>query len=431
MSTLDRIEFVQRRSRIAERLNLRHLDRVMLAATIGLVACSVLTLATATRHDVPGEPLYFALRQGLYALAGLGLLIAVSGLDYSRLREVRVTIYTAMIGSIVAVLLVGAAVRGSHRWIELPYFRFQPSELAKVLLVVSLAAFAYERIRRPAGIRHTLSLLGLGLAPAALVFLQPDLGTGLVLVAVTLAVLFLAVVPWQHFLAIAAAGVALAAGALAAGPLVGVEVLQGYQEERLTSFLHPSEDPADSSYQVNQSVIAVGSGERTGRGDEATQSELLFLPERHTDFIFAVIGERFGFLGAAAVIALYAALLWRGLRTMSLARSFYGTLIAGGIVAMLAFQLLVNVGMNIGIMPVAGIPLPLVSYGGSSVLGTFLAVALLESIHVQAARARTLSAPSTRSATFGPLTAVTEDGHHRQRQGRRGRGRRTRVSAKT
>jgi rod shape determining protein RodA len=426
METLDRMTFVPRRSRVAAWLQLAYLDRVMLAAALGLIAFSLLTLATATRHDVPGEPLHFALRQGAYALLGIALMIAVSRLDYQRLREVRMTIYTAMIGSIAVVLLLGAAIRGSHRWIELPYLRFQPSELAKILLVVSLAAFAYERARRPVGFRHTLRLLGLGLAPAGLVFLQPDLGTGIVLGAATLAVLFLAAVPWQHFAAIAAAGAVLGAGALLAAPAVGVEVLQGYQEERLTSFLHPSDDPADSSYQVNQSVIAVGSGEETGRGDEATQSELLFLPERHTDFIFAVIGERFGFLGAGLVIALYAMLLWRALRTMSLARSFYGTLIAGGIAAMLAFQLLVNAGMNLGIMPVAGIPLPLVSYGGSSVLASLLAVGLLQSIHVQAARARTLSVPSMRSATFGPLTAVPGTTQHPPRQGRR-----RRASAKT
>jgi rod shape determining protein RodA len=418
--------FVPRRSRVAKWLQLAHLDRVMLAAALGLIAFGLLTLATATRHDVPGEPLYFALRQGVYALLGVALMIAVARLDYQRLREVRVTIYTAMIGSIAAVLLLGAAIRGSHRWIELPYLRFQPAELAKVLLVVSLAAFAYERARRPVGFRHTLGLLGLGLAPALLVFLQPDLGTGIVLVAATLAVLFLAAVPWRHFAAIAAAGALLGGGALLAAPAVGVEVLQGYQEERLISFLHPSDDPADSSYQVNQSVIAVGSGEETGRGDEATQSELLFLPERHTDFIFAVIGERFGFLGAGLVIALYAVLLWRALRTMSLARSFYGTLIAGGIAAMLAFQLLVNAGMNLGIMPIAGIPLPLVSYGGSSVLASLLAVGLLQSIHVQAARARTLSVPLVRSATFGPLTAVPGTAQHPPRQGRR-----RRASAKT
>jgi rod shape determining protein RodA len=384
MEALKPLTVAPRRSRLAERLGLQYVDRVMLGASIGLIVFSVFTLASATRQDVPGEPLYFASRQGLYGVAGIAVMIAVCRLDYSRLRDLRVSIYTAMIGLIVAVFLVGTAVRGSDRWIELPYFRFQPAELAKVLLVVSLAAFAYNRARRPSGLRATLALLGLGLLPATLIFLQPDLGTGIVLVAATLAVLFIAGVPWQHFALVGAAGAVLAAGAFAAGPAVGVNVLQGYQQDRLTAFLHPSEDPSDSSYQVNQAVIAVGSGEESGRGDEATQSGLLFLPERHTDFVFAVIGERYGFLGAALVVALYTLLLWRGLRVMTLSTSFYGTLIAAGIVTMLAFQSVVNVGMNLGLMPVTGIPLPLMSYGGSSVVGTFLALGLLQSIYAQA-----------------------------------------------
>ncbi len=383
MEAIKPLTVAPRRSSLADRLGLPYMDRLMLGASIGLIGFSVFTLASATREDVPGQPLYFAGRQGLYAVAGIALMVAVCRLDYSRLRDLRVSLYTAMIGSIVAVLLIGSAVRGSNRWIELPYFRFQPAELAKVLLVIALAAFAYDRARRPWSPRHTVALLGLGLAPAVLVFLQPDLGTGIVLATATLAVLFVAGVPWQHFAAIGAVGAVLAAAAFAAGPAVGVNVLQGYQEDRLTAFLHPSDDPSDSSYQVNQAVIAVGSGEKSGRGDEATQSGLLFLPERHTDFVFAVIGERYGFLGAASVIALYALLLWRGMRVLMLSRSFYGTLIAAGIIAILGFQIVVNVGMNLGLMPVTGIPLPLMSYGGSSVLGTFLALGLLQSIYVQ------------------------------------------------
>ena len=160
---------------------------------------------------------------------------------------------------------------------------------------------------------------------------------------------------------IAAAAVTFA---LVVAPAAGVPLLRGYQEERLTSFLNPSDDPGDASYQINQSKIAVGSGGKTGRGDQSTQTELEFLPERHTDFIFAVIGERFGFLGAAFVLSLYALLLWRTLRIASLSKNLYGTLIAGGLAAMLLFQILVNVGMNLGIMPVTGITLPLMSYRG-------------------------------------------------------------------
>jgi rod shape determining protein RodA len=286
------------------------------------------------------------------------------------------------------VLLVGTAVRGSNRWIDLPLFQFQPSELAKVLLCVSLSAFVYERVRRPFGLPQTLALLALGLVPAGLVFLQPDLGTGIVLVAITLTILFVSGIPWQHFAALGAAAALLAGGAYLGGAALGVHPLEGYQQDRLTSFLHPSDDPSDGSYQVNQAIIAVGSGEKSGRGDDATQTELLFLPERHTDFIFAVIGERFGFLGAAFLVFLYAVLFWRAIRVMRIATSYYGVMIAGGIVAMLAFQAIINVGMNLGLMPVTGITLPLISYGGSSVLGTFLALGVLQAIHAGYARGR-------------------------------------------
>jgi rod shape determining protein RodA len=376
------------RSRVLELLNLRNLDGIMLAAAVGLMAFSVFTLESASRHEIAADPHYFVVRQSLYGLIGIALMIGISHIDYTRLRELRVSIYAVMVGSIALVLLIGTAVRGSNRWIDLPLFQFQPSELAKVLLCVSLSAFVYERVRRPFGLRQTVGLLAVGLLPAGLVFLQPDLGTGIVLVAITLTILFVSGIPWQHFAAIGAAAALLAGGAYLGGQALGVHPLQGYQQDRLTSFLHPSNDPRDGSYQVNQAIIAVGSGEKSGRGDDATQTELLFLPERHTDFIFAVIGERFGFLGAAFLVFLYALLFWRAIRVMRIATSYFGVLIAGGIVAMLAFQAVINLGMNLGLMPVTGITLPLISYGGSSVLGTFLALGLLQAIHAHSARGR-------------------------------------------
>jgi rod shape determining protein RodA len=373
------------RGRIGERLGLAYFDAWLLAAGLGLIAFSIFTLAVATPDAVQGQPLYFAIRQSLYAAVGIVLMLAVARIDYSRFREIRVGIYSLMIASIVLVLMFGAAARGSRRWIELPYFRFQPSELAKLLLVVAIAAFVIERVRRGTPMRQTLRILALGLAPAALVFLQPDLGTGIVLVVVTLTILFLAGVPWRHFAVIGGLAAIAVSFVLVIAPAAGLpSPLHGYQQDRLTAFLHPSNDPSDASYQVNQSVTAIGSGEKAGRGDNSTQTELLFLPERHTDFIFAVVGERFGFLGAALVLSLYALLIWRMLRILTLSKNLYGTLIAGGIAAMLMFQILVNVGMTLGVMPVTGITLPLMSYGGSSVIATFLALGLLQSIHVQA-----------------------------------------------
>ena len=373
-----------RRVSLGERFSLPYLDGYMLAAAIGLIAFSAFTLALATSDDIKGQPLYFTFRQSLYGLVGVALMFAVSRVDYSRFRELRVGIYTAMLVSIFVVFLFGTAARGSNRWIELPYFRFQPSELAKVLLIVSLAAFVLERMERGADLRQTFRLLALGLVPAGLVFLQPDLGTGTVLMVITFAVLFVAGVSWKHFAAVGAVAAVVATLALVVAPALGMPILRGYQQERLTSFLNPSDDPTDSSYQINQSVITTASGGKTGRGEASTQNELEFLPERHTDFIFAVIGERFGFMGAAFVLSLYALLIWRALRLLTLSKNFYGTLIVGGISAMLLFQIFVNVGMNLGMMPVTGITLPLMSYGGSSVLVTFMAIGLLQSIHVQA-----------------------------------------------
>jgi rod shape determining protein RodA len=189
---------------------------------------------------------------------------------------------------------------------------------------------------------------------------------------------------WTHFAALGGLCVAAVALVLVAAPAVGVEVLKPYQVDRLTAFLHPTDNPREQGYQINQSLTAVGSGGKTGRGDEATQTRLDFLPEHHTDFIFSVLGEEFGFVGAALVLSLFALLIWRSLRILTMSKNLYGALIAGAITAMLMFQIFVNVGMTIGIMPITGVPLPLLSYGGSSVLVTFMALGLLQSIHAQA-----------------------------------------------
>ena len=376
--------FEQPRPSLLSRIGFGKLDPLLLVAGIGLIAFSIYTLGVATQEDVPGDPYYYAVRQSIYAVTGIALMLAVARVDYSRFRELRVGIYTAMVASICLVFVFAEATRGTRAWIELPFFTFQPSELGKVLLIVSLAAFALDTARRSSEARRTIRLLALGFFPAGLVLLQPDLGTALVYGAVTLAIMFLAGVRWTHFAIMGATAAGLAVVALVIAPAVGVPVLKDYQEDRLTAFLHPSDDPADSSYQINQSLIAVGSGGKTGRGDDATQTSKGFLPERHTDFIFAVVGERFGFVGAAFLLSLYALLIWRALRILTLSKNFFGSLIAGGIAAMLMFHVLVNVGMNIGVMPITGIPLPLMSSGGSSVIATFLALGLLQSIYVQA-----------------------------------------------
>jgi rod shape determining protein RodA len=369
---------------LAERLGLPYMDGTMALSALALVAISVFTLGQATLHDVPGDPYYYADRQAIYAVLGLVGMYALARIDYSRFRELRVGIYTFLCASIALIFVFGFAARGSRRAFELPLFSFQPSELGKVLLVLALAGFVIDGARKGSEVKRTVRYLCLGLAPAALVFLQPDLGTALVFGAITLAVMYVGGVRWTHFAVIGAALVTLTVAVLVVAPAVGTPILKGYQQQRLTSFLHPSADPANAGYQQNQAKIAIGSGQMTGRGNRATQTRLDFVPERHTDFIFAVIGERYGFAGAALVLSLYALLIWRALRTVTLSKNSYGTLVAGGIAAMLLFQVFVNVGMNLGIMPITGIPLPLMSYGGSSVLATLLAVGVLQSIHMQA-----------------------------------------------
>jgi rod shape determining protein RodA len=372
------------RAGIAERLGLAHIDWPLTIAAVGLVAFSIFALGQATLHDVPGSPHYYVDRQAIYAVLGLIGMVLLARIDYSRFRELRVGIYTFLCASVALVFVFGFAARGSRRAFELPFFSFQPSELGKLLLVLALAGFVIDGARRGSPVQRTVRYLCLGLAPAALVFLQPDLGTSMVLVVATLAVMYFGGVPWTHFAVIGGTLVALIALVLVVAPAVGTPILKGYQEERLTSFMNPHEHERGAGYQQNQSVTAIGSGQVTGRGDRATQTRLDFVPERHTDFIFAVIGERYGFMGAAFVLSLYALLFWRALRIVTLSKNSYGILVAGGIAVSLLFQVFVNVGMNLGIMPITGIPLPLMSYGGSSVLATFLAVGVLQSINIQA-----------------------------------------------
>ena len=371
------------------------LDPLLLLASLGLVACSIVALKGATQSDVAGDPNYYVTRQAIYAGVGLVLMYAFSRLDYSRLRELRYPIYGVMLGLIALVLVIATATRGAHSWIALPFFNFQPSELGKVLLIVALAGFLVDRMRRM-GRDTTARIMLLGLIPTMVVMAEPDLGSAMVYVAGTLALLFVAGAPWRHFAALGALIAVAITLVLVVAPMAGVDVLKPYQVDRLTSFLHPSANPGDESYQQQQALIAMGSGEKTGRGvANATQTSLNFLPEHHTDFIFAVIGETFGFAGCALVLSLYALLIWRGLHILTIAKNLYGALIAGGITVMLLFQLFVNIGMNVGIMPITGVTAPLLSFGGSSMLATFIALGLLHSVHAQARETSELKGRAT------------------------------------
>jgi rod shape determining protein RodA len=360
-------------------------DPLLLLATLGLVVISVIAIGGSTRNDIAGAPNYFANRQIGYAVVGTILMIAISRFDYSRLREFKLGIYGLMIALNILPLLLAAATRGARSWIALPFFRFQPSELGKVLLIVALAGFIVDRYRRLGERETTARLMLLALGPAALVMVQPDLGSASVYVVAALVMLFIAGTPGRHVASLIGLFAVSIVLALAIAPAVGVHVLKPYQIDRLTGFLSPSGDTNETTYQLNQSKIAIGSGEKTGRGlERSTQTGLNFLPEHHTDFIFSVVGERWGFAGAALVLSLYALLVWRTLRLLTMAKNLFGTLIAAGILAMLMYQLCVNVGMTIGIMPITGVTLPLMSYGGASYLTTFIALGLLQAIHIQA-----------------------------------------------
>ncbi len=371
----------QEESRTAPRLPL---DPLLTLAVIGLGLCSVVTLKTVTSGLVPGQPGYYVDRQTVYLLVGAVAMLVLARIDYALLRRFKVAIYAALLLSILAVLGLGHGANGAQRAISFPFFSFQASELGKVLLILALAAFVVDRSRRLRERDTTARVMLAAFIPAMLVIAQPDLGSGMVYVLIAVMMLFVAGVPWRHLMALAALAATAIALVLVIAPAAGVHVLHPFQEQRLTAFLHPSSDPQKQGYQQQESKIAIGSGQKAGRDALTAEHELNFVPENDTDFIFAAVGERYGFIGAALVLSLYALLIWRTLRILTMAKDLFGALVAGGVVAMLMFQVFVNVGMAIGIMPITGVTLPLMSYGGSSVITTLLAVGLLQSIYVQA-----------------------------------------------
>jgi rod shape determining protein RodA len=324
-------------------------------------------------------------------------MFCVSRIDYALLRRARTPIYLTLMLSILAVLALGhKTTLGAQRAINLPLFSFQASELGKVLLILALSAFVVDHSRALRDLDTTARVMLTALIPAMFVIAQPDLGSGLVYMVIAFTLLFVAGTSWRHLAGLLALVVATVAFVLALAPAVGVHVLKPYQVQRLTAFIHPSSNikeiresesktgEPNPLYQLEEAKIAIGSGQKTGRGVNASQIKLNFVPEGDTDFIFAAVGEQYGFLGAALVLSLYALLIWRTLRILTMAKDLFGSLVAGGVVAMIMFQVFVNVGMTIGIMPITGITLPLMSYGGSSIIATLLAVGLLQSIYLQA-----------------------------------------------
>ena len=358
------------------------LDWLLVLAVAAITGFSLFVIGRSTEDDVLGDPRFYLDRQILFVVLGVLAMAVAMRVNLDHVSRWAWALWVGLLASLAIVFAAGEATRGSNRWIDIGPLSLQPSEFGKVLLMVTLAGIALQRIESVGAIRFTLLLTGVAAVPAAVVFLQPDLGTALVYAVVLAAILFLVGVPWTHFAVFGTLLAMLILSVLWMLPATGVEVLEDYQVERLTAFVGAERDTSDAGYQLDQSKTAIGSGGTLGKGpDGATQANNDFLPEHHTDFIFAVTSEMFGFAGGGLLILLYALILWRGLRTMARASSQVDMLVAGAILAMLGFQVFVNIGMTVGIMPITGIPLPLMSYGGSQTLTTFIAVGLLLGIH--------------------------------------------------
>ncbi len=365
----------------------RRFDWILFGAVAGLVAYGLYVVAGITREDVFGDRDYYVVRQSVYAAVGGAAMIAVSLLDPDLYRRYWRQLYGVAALLILLVIPFGTEVRGSQRWLGFGSFSFQPSELGKLIVVLALAGYLADRARRIGELRTVLGAVAVATFPALLVFVQPDIGTSLVYGAVLGAALFLSGARWLHIGALVSLLALIGALVVWLLPSVGVDVLEPYQRDRLTAFVDRSSDPQGASYNVQQSILAVGAGGLRGRGvANATQTNLDYLPEHATDFAFASLAEQRGFLGAAILLLLYLLVVWRGLRVATYATEAFSAIAAGAIVFALLFQVFVNVGMTMGIAPVTGIPLPFVSVGGSSLITNLLAVGVLQAIHARGRR---------------------------------------------
>jgi len=359
----------------------RRLDWVLMGALVAVTAYGLWAIDGITRHDAGGSSLS---HQVLYAVGGAMVFVVALFVDPDRYRRLWRPIYFGTLGIMVLVLAAGAATRGSKRWIDVGFFKFQPSEFGKVLFVLVLAGFLAERRHSIQSARTPLAAIGFGLLPILLVFVQPDIGTALVYTAAMAAVLFVAGIRWSHLAVLATIATGIALAVLWLLPAAGMNVLKPYQAQRLTGFTHPDNDPRGATYNLRQSIITVGAGGLRGRGvGGATQTGLDYIPEHATDFAFASLAEERGFFGASILMLLYLLIVWRSLKIVAGARDLYCAIVAGGIAFMFLFQVFVNTAMTMGAAPITGIPLPFVSVGGSSLITNFLALGVLQAIHVR------------------------------------------------
>jgi rod shape determining protein RodA len=357
-------------------LSFRDFDWTLLVMVLTLCTISVLEIYSATLHTKYSG---FHTKQVYWILGGIVVMFVMAKIDYHRLLDFVWWAYGFCLVALIAVKLVGTKVLGARRWIKLGPMHFQPSEWVKLVLIVMVAHHFANLGGRDLTWRDIFKAIGLVGVPMLLVLLQPDLGTALTYTPILLAGLFLGGIRWRQALILATVGVVALVGAWSSG-----KVLKPYQKARLTSFINPDNDPRGSGYQIRQSLIAVGSGGVWGKGaQQGTQTQGDFLPIPHADFIFAAFSEEHGFVGAFLVLLLYFVILMRLIQNAQTAADMSGSLLVMGVVAVLTFQIAVNVGMVIGFMPVTGIPLPLMSYGGSSVLFTFLALGVVMNVRMR------------------------------------------------
>jgi rod shape determining protein RodA len=359
----------------------RHIDWVLVLAVIGTASFGALMVYSAShsRLELDGiDPQLFLKRQILFITLGLVAMGVALLIDYRILRDFGPLLLAATCGVLVLVLSpLGSTSRGTQAWFQLGPFQLQPSEFAKVATIIALAGFCAER-RGELDLPNLGKALGIGLLPIGLIYLQPDLGSSLVVVAIVAGILLVAGAKPRHMAALLLVAVV---GVVA---VIQLGILKEYQLDRLGAFLDPAADTQRSSYNLNQSKIAIGAGGLTGRGlFEGTQTNLSYVPEQHTDFIFTVVGEEFGLVGGAILLVVFGLMIWRIWRIAALAKDLSGTLIAVGVLSMLMFQIFENVGMTMGIMPVTGIPLPFMSAGGSSTIAAFSAIGLVLNVHMR------------------------------------------------
>jgi rod shape determining protein RodA len=354
-------------------------DWVLIGAVVAILAIGFLMIYSASQSIVSDDPLYFVKRQSVALLVALVVFFAVMKLDYRKLRDFSLVAYLITVLLLFLVITpFGSNAKGAQAWFQLPFgLQFQPSEIAKFGLIVALAGYVNEHRGDIDPWRLTV-IVGLALVPLGLVQLQPDLGTNLVLICIVLGLLAVGGVKGRYLGAIALLGIT---GIYA---VITLGLLKQYQIDRLTTPYESSSTKRlqGAAYNQDQSVKTIGTGGLTGQGlFKGPQTHLGFVPEQQTDFIFTAAGEELGFAGGALILALFGIVLWRTWRTARLSRDYYGTLVCGGVLAMFTFMVFENIGMTMGIMPVTGIPLPFMSYGGSSLIACAACIALVNNVY--------------------------------------------------